>query len=59
VEVGMINEEDQAPARCGDPRRAEMKTPDDVSAMVRLEPLEWGAERIALELVCSKNTLKR
>jgi transposase len=55
----MINEEDQALARCGDPRRAEMKTPDDVSAMVRLKALGWGAKRIALELGCSKNTVKR
>lgn len=36
-----------------------MKTPDDVSAMVRLKGLGWGAKRIAAELGCSKNTVKR
>ena len=36
-----------------------MKTPDDVSAMVRLKDLGWGAKRIAAELGCSKNTVKR
>jgi transposase len=36
-----------------------MKTPDDVSAMVRLKELGWGAKRIAAELGCSKNTVKR
>jgi len=36
-----------------------MKTPDDVSAMVRLKALGWGAKRIAAELGCSKNTVKR
>ena len=35
-----------------------MKTPDDVSAMVRLQALGWGAKRIAAELGCSKNTVK-
>jgi transposase len=36
-----------------------MKAPDDVSAMVRLKALGWGAKRIAAELGCSKNTVKR
>lgn len=36
-----------------------MKTPDDVSAMVRLKALGWGAKRIAAELGCSKSTVKR
>ncbi|HEY5798561.1 MAG TPA: IS21 family transposase [Bosea sp. (in: a-proteobacteria)] len=36
-----------------------MRTPDDVSAMVRLKGLGWGAKRIAAELGCSKNTVKR
>lgn len=51
----MIRNEDQALQRTDDPRRAEMKTPDDVSAMVRLKALGWGAKRIATELGCSKN----
>lgn len=36
-----------------------MKTPDDVSAMARLKALGWGVKRIAAELGCSKNTVKR
>lgn len=40
-------------------RRDEMKTPDDVAAMVRLKQLGWGAKRIAAELGCSHNTVRR
>lgn len=40
-------------------RRDEMKTPDDVAAMVRLKQLGWGAKRIAAELGCSRNTVRR
>ena len=36
-----------------------MKTPDDVAAMVRLKQLGWGAKRIAAELGCSRNTVRR
>lgn len=36
-----------------------MKTPDDVSAMARLKALGWGSKRIAAELGCSRNTVKR
>jgi hypothetical protein len=36
-----------------------MKTPEDVTAMARLKSLGWGARRIAVELGCSKNTVKR
>jgi transposase len=36
-----------------------MRTPDDVSAMVKLKQLGWGTKRIAAELGCSKNTVKR
>lgn len=50
--------------RCNDPRmeyprRQEMKAPDEVAAMVRLRELGWGAKRIARELGCSRNTVKR
>lgn len=55
----MVMREGQGLPRWGDPRRDEMKTPDDVSAMVRLKALGWGAKRIAAELGCSKNTVKR
>jgi transposase len=44
----------------GDALRGEpMRTPDDVSAMVKLRELGWGIKRIAAELGCSKNTVRR
>src|SRR5438552_13006179 len=58
-EVGMRKQDGQSSRRFDSPRRDEMKTPDDVSAMVRLKGLGWGAKRIATELGCSKNTVKR
>lgn len=36
-----------------------MLEPDEVAAMVRLRELGWGSKRIALELGCSRNTVKR
>jgi transposase len=36
-----------------------MKEPDDVSAMLRLKALGWGARRIAAELGCSRTTVRR
>ena len=42
-----------------DLRRVEMRTPDEVQAMVRLRALGWGAKRIAAELGCSRNTVRR
>ncbi len=41
----MEEQEVQSSPRSGLPRRDEMKTPDDVSAMVRLKALGWGASR--------------
>ncbi len=35
-----------------------MRTPDEVSAMIKLKDLRW-LKRIAAELGCSKNTVKR
>lgn len=40
-------------------RRDEMKEPDDVSTMLRLQSLGWGARRIAAELGCSRTTARR
>ncbi len=40
-------------------RRDEMKEPDEVSAMLRLKLLGWGARRIAAELGCSRTTARR
>jgi transposase len=42
-----------------DLRREKMRTPDEVQAMVRLRALGWGAKRIAAELGCSRNTVRR
>jgi transposase len=36
-----------------------MLAPDEVAAMVRLHGLGWGTKRIAGELGCSRNTVKR
>lgn len=36
-----------------------MLTPDQVTAMVRLHGLGWGSRRIAAELGCARNTVKR
>ena len=40
-------------------RGEEMRTPDEVAAMVHLRVLGWGSRRIAAELGCSRNTVKR
>jgi DNA-binding NarL/FixJ family response regulator len=49
----------QASPRDDDSRRDVMKAPDEVSAMVRLKGLGWGSKRIAAELGCSRNTVRR
>jgi hypothetical protein len=36
-----------------------METPEDVAVMLRLKGLGWGSKRIAFELGCSRNTVKR
>jgi transposase len=41
------------------PRGDEMRTPDDVAAMLRLWSLGWGAKRISAELGVSRNTVRR
>lgn len=41
------------------PRGDEMRTPDEVAAMLRLWSLGWGAKRIAAELGVSRNTVRR
>ena len=40
-------------------RREEMRTPEEVTAMLRLKELGWGSKRIAAELGCSRNTVRR
>src|SRR5690242_7043297 len=49
----------EEPLRMDDLRRDVMKAPDDVAAMVRLKALGWGSKRIAAELGCSRNTVRR
>src|ERR1700745_1219072 len=44
--------------RFKDPRREAMLEPEEVSAMLRLKELGWGAKRIARELGISRNTVK-
>ena len=36
-----------------------MQAPEDVQAMLKLASLGWGAKRIAAELGCSRNTVRR
>ena len=36
-----------------------MQRPEDVAAMLRLHALGWGSKRIARELNCSRNTVRR
>src|SRR6201998_4865346 len=42
-----------------DPWGERMLAPDEVAQMVRLHQLGWGSKRIAGELGCSRNTVKR
>jgi transposase len=42
-----------------DQRRDVMRAPDEVSAMLRLKALGWGSKRIAGELGCARNTVRR
>jgi transposase len=43
----------------GMPVRIEMLSPEEVSAMLALKSCGWGTKRIAAELGCSRNTVKR
>ena len=36
-----------------------MQTPEDVQPMLKLASLGWGAKRIAKEMGCSRNTVRR
>ena len=39
--------------------RQEMRTPDEVAAMLRLHGLGWGTRRIAAELGCDREAVQR
>ncbi len=45
----------EAAATAGEP----VRTPDDVAVIQRLHTLGWGAKRIAAEVGCARNTVKR
>jgi transposase len=49
----------QSSPRAEVPRGEVMRTPDDVTAMLRLKALGWGIKRIARELGCSPMTVRR
>src|SRR6516164_10969646 len=51
--------QEQGSPRGNDPWGETMLAPDEVAAMVRLHDLGWGTKRIAAELGCSRNTVKR
>jgi len=42
-----------------DGRRQEMRAPEEVVAMLRLRDLGWGTRRIAAELGCNRETVRR
>lgn len=43
----------------GSQEQQAMQTPEDVQAMLKLASLGWGAKKIARELGCSRNTVRR
>ncbi|HYZ41105.1 MAG TPA: IS21 family transposase [Stellaceae bacterium] len=49
----------QGSPRGSDPWGEVMLAPEEVTAMVRLHRLGWGTKRIAGELGCSRNTVRR
>lgn len=55
----MLNSSVDASPRVSEPRREEMRTPDEVTVMLRLKDLGWGVRRIAAELGCSHMTVRR
>src|SRR4051794_13148609 len=42
-----------------DGQRERMRAPDEVAAMLRLHALGWGTRRIAAELGCDRETVRR
>ena len=45
--------------RLNELRGQEMRTPDEVAAMLRLRALGWGERRIATALGCNRQTVRR
>ena len=54
-----VNVFEQAPRSERIDWRQAMQAPEDVEAMLKLASLGWGAKRIANELGCSRNTVRR
>lgn len=54
-----VNVFEQAPRSERIDWRQAMQAPEDVEAMLKLASLGWGAKRIAHELGCSRNTVRR
>ena len=54
-----MTSDDEVLSLLDDQRRDVMKAPDEVSAMLRLKALGWGSKRIATELGCARNTVRR
>ena len=55
----MGSSENHVASRAEVPWGDEMRTPDEVAAMLRLKALGWGIKRIARELGCSHMTVRR
>lgn len=55
----MMGESIEFPAQDGQLRGEEMRTPDEVAAMVRLKELGWGERRIAATVGCNRRTVRR
>lgn len=55
----MVSNEGQVALQAEVLRGDEMRTPDEVAAMLRLKALGWGIKRIARELGCSHMTVRR
>ena len=51
--------DDEVLSLTDDQRRDVMKAPDEVSAILRLKALGSGSKRIAAELWCPRNTVRR
>ena len=54
-----MNESAERASRLGELRGEEMRTPDEVAAMLRLVALGWGERRVAKALGCSRETVRR
>lgn len=54
-----MTQAETVPLVADEQRRDVMKAPDEVSAMLRLKALGWGSKRIAVELGCSRTTVRQ